>query len=145
MKLRGKLAHVACSEGLGHGAAGHHSLHLTQHAKDGLEGLDHLAGLLVGVRAARLALGHAPWGRVHGALRLGALAGCLLAAEVPRVMPVCGRGKGKPMHVLSFQQPKKNMGTHSTGLAAAALGFGVDLTKNRLGRKNRISFSRIYF
>ena len=25
------------------------------------------------------------------------------------------------------------------------LGFGVDLTKNRLGRKNRISFSRIYF
>jgi len=75
LKLRGKLAHVACSEGLGHGAAGHHSLHLTQHAKDGLEGLNHLAGLLVGVRAARLALGHAPWGRVYGVLRLGALAG----------------------------------------------------------------------
>jgi len=75
LKLRNKLVHVACSEGLGHAAAGDQSLHLTQHAKDGLEGLDHLAGLLVGVRAARLALGHAPWGRTQGVLGLGALAG----------------------------------------------------------------------
>jgi len=49
LKLRDKLVHIARGDRLGHSAPSKRALHLTQEAKDGLEGLDDLAGLLVGV------------------------------------------------------------------------------------------------
>ena len=73
---------------MSHTSAVDGSLHLTQQAKDWLEGLDHLARLLVREGAAGLTRGGAPGGGVHGALGLRALAGGLLAGavDVPSVV-----------------------------------------------------------
>ena len=51
LELGDELVNVARGDRLRHSAASERSLHLTQEAKDGLEGLDDLAGLLVGVGA----------------------------------------------------------------------------------------------